>query len=70
MCVPVGNKLHESQQRALATKKANGVLGCISKGKADRLWDVILPLSLALLRPCGEYCVQSGALQHTHSCPE
>lgn len=40
------NRLNRSQQRALAAKKANSILGCISKSTASRLREVILPLLL------------------------
>ena len=49
--VPVDTKLNVSQQCVLATKKANGILGCVRQTIAGRLREEIMPLSTDEARP-------------------
>ena len=44
-------KLNMSQQRTLAAKKANDILGCVGRSVASRSREMLLPLHSALLRP-------------------
>ena len=49
--VLVDIKLNMSQQWALATEKANCILGCIRQSIHSRSTEVILPFYSALVRP-------------------
>lgn len=40
---------------------ASSILGCTRRIMASKLGEIIIPLSLILLRPYLDYCVQSGA---------
>jgi len=44
--VLVDDRLTMSQQRALAAKKAIGILGCIKKSVASRSREILLPSTL------------------------
>ena len=58
--VLMDRKLAMSQQCALVDQNVSGILGCIKKSVASRLWEAIL-LSSALARPHLESCIQFWA---------
>ena len=62
--VLVDKKPDVSQQCTLANWKVSCVLGCIKKGVASKLREVIVPLYSALVRPHLEYCIQAWDPQH------
>ena len=59
----VGGKMNMSQQCALAARKANCTLGCITRFMASRLREGILPIYFELVRPQIEYCVHMWSPQ-------
>ena len=60
----VDAKLNMSQQCALATQQANGVLGSIRRVTANRVKEMIVPICSALVRPHLEYCFQAWGPQY------
>ena len=61
--VLVDSKPSMSQQRALAAKRANRILGCVKHSITSRSKEAIILLYSALGRPHHEYCVQFWAPQ-------
>jgi len=57
-------KFDMSGLRALAPRKANGILGCIKSNVARKSRKVILPSLSTLVRPHLESCVQLWSPQH------
>jgi len=64
LAVLVHEKLHMSQQCALAAQVVNHILCCIKRSVASRSREGILPLHSALVRPHLESCVQLWSPQH------
>ena len=53
-----------SHQCALATRKANSILGGISRGVDSRVREVIVPLFSDLVKPQLEYSIKIWGHQH------
>ena len=61
--VPVDSRLYTSQQRVLAARRANCIVGCIKHSITSWSKEVIILLYSVLLQPHLEYCVQFWAPQ-------
>ena len=61
--VLVDEKLHISQQCALAAQKASRILGCIRRGVTSRERESIVPLCSAFLDPHLEHYTQAWGHQ-------
>lgn len=59
-----GHQMKMNQQCVHATKKAIGILGCVSRSAASRWMEVICPLYLAVVMPSTVYHVQCWAAQY------
>ncbi|CAM5077495.1 unnamed protein product [Natator depressus] len=59
--VIVNHKLNMSQQCNAVGKRANTILGCISRNVVSKTREVILPVYSTLIRPQLEYCPVLGA---------
>lgn len=57
-------KLDVSQQRTLAARKANCILGCTNGEVVNGEWEGIVPLSSELVRPYLQYIVQTWGPYH------
>jgi len=62
--VLVDEQLNMTQQRELAGKKANCILGSIKRSMASRVREVILAIYSTLVRPHLESCIQLWSPQH------
>ena len=60
----VSSELTTGQQRAIAVKKTNNILGCINRSTASRLSKVIIRLYSAPVRSQLIHCVQFWAPQY------
>ncbi|TRZ11499.1 hypothetical protein HGM15179_015610 [Zosterops borbonicus] len=59
----LGVLVDSPEHKPTVAKKAKGILACTSSSVPSRTRAVIVPLNLALLRPCLESCVRFWAPQ-------